>query len=147
MAPDPPARRDRGPFEHETLVATKTWCPLCRMMRAWKREWSVPIGGLLIDTLAYQFIASWAYRDKSFFYYDFLARDFFEFMKNQSRTQEFWRAPGSGAWVWGKDLFQYKATRCHNLSVEAIAHGQANPSRTWAAKRKWREIFGGSFPS
>ncbi len=29
---------------------------LCRMMRSWKRKWDVAIGGLLIDTLAYQFI-------------------------------------------------------------------------------------------
>src|SRR6266567_5853600 len=26
---------------------------LCRMARSWKRKWEVPIGGLLIDTLAY----------------------------------------------------------------------------------------------
>jgi hypothetical protein len=30
--------------------------PLCRMMMAWKSNWDVPIGGLLVDTLAYQFI-------------------------------------------------------------------------------------------
>ena len=34
---------------------------LCRMMRAWRSEWSVRIGGLLIDTLAYQFIDDWQY--------------------------------------------------------------------------------------
>jgi hypothetical protein len=34
---------------------------LCRMMRAWKDEWSVLMGGLLVDTLAYQFIADWGY--------------------------------------------------------------------------------------
>src|SRR5262245_53174061 len=32
---------------------------LCRMARAWKVTWDVPIGGLLIDTLAYQFIENW----------------------------------------------------------------------------------------
>ena len=35
---------------------------LCRMMRAWKRKWDVPIGGLLVDTLAYQFIEDWQYK-------------------------------------------------------------------------------------
>lgn len=28
---------------------------LCRMARAWKDNWDVPMGGLLIDTLAYNF--------------------------------------------------------------------------------------------
>ena len=50
---------------------------LCRMMRAWKGQWDVPIGGLLVDTLAYQFIENYGYRDKSFFYYDYMCRDFF----------------------------------------------------------------------
>lgn len=52
--------------------------PLCRMMRAWKRKWDVPIGGLLLDTLAYQFIDTWQYKDKSFLYYDYMCRDFFQ---------------------------------------------------------------------
>ena len=42
--------------------------PLCRMMRAWRDKWSVPIKGLLIDTLAYQFIDTWHYKHKSYFY-------------------------------------------------------------------------------
>jgi len=50
---------------------------LCRMMRAWKDRWNVPIGGLLIDTLAYQFIENCEYREKSYLYYDFMCRDFF----------------------------------------------------------------------
>lgn len=83
--------------------------PLCRMMRAWKREWSVPIGGLLIDTLAYQFIENYTYRDKSYLYYDFLCRDFFAWMASQDEAQEYWKSPGSGQYVYGKGLFQYKA--------------------------------------
>lgn len=120
--------------------------PLCRMMRQWKNNWTVPIGGLLIDTLAYQFIENWANRDKSYLYYDFLCRDFFKFMADQSRTQAYWRAPGSGQSVYGGDLFQYKATRCYNLSMEAIDHEMASPKREWSAKQKWREVFGGRFP-
>ncbi|WP_459947555.1 SMODS domain-containing nucleotidyltransferase [Desulfocastanea catecholica] len=119
---------------------------LCRMMRAWKRKWDVPIGGLLVDTLSYQFIANWGHRDKSFLYYDFMCRDFFEWMANQSATQEFWKAPGSSQYVYGKGLFQYKARRCYNISVEAINHETATPKREWSANQKWREIFGTAFP-
>ncbi len=57
--------------------------PLCRMMRAWKYTWNVPVGGLLIDTLAYQFIENYGYRDKSYLYYDYMCRDFFLWMANQ----------------------------------------------------------------
>jgi len=120
--------------------------PLCRMMRAWKKTWDVPIGGLLIDTLAYQFIDGWQYKDKSYIYYDWLCRDFFQFMKDQDSEQTYWKAPGSGQYVYGKGLFQWKATRCFNIANEAIAHETASPKREWSAKQKWREIFGTSFP-
>lgn len=121
--------------------------PLCRMLRAWKRMWDVPIGGLLIDTLAYQFIENYEHRDKSFYYYDYMCRDCFDGMASQSADQVYWRAPGSGQYVYGKGLFQYKARRCHNLAKEAISYEQATPKREWSAKAKWREIFGTSFPN
>lgn len=120
--------------------------PLCRMMRSWKRKWDVPIGGLLVDTLAYQFIEGYAYRDKSYLYYDYMCRDFFKWMADQSAEQEYWKAPGSGQYVYGKGLFQYKAKRCYNIAVEAIAHETANPKQEWSAKQKWRSIFGTAFP-
>ena len=120
---------------------------LCRMMRAWKRKWNVPIGGLLVDTLAYQFIQGWDHRTDSFFYYDFMCRDFFSFLMNQDLEQVFWKAPGSGQWVYAsKGQFQYRAKLCYNLAEEAIAHELAEPKREWSAKQKWREIFGTSFP-
>ena len=121
--------------------------PLCRMMRSWKDKWSVPLGGLLIDTLAYQFIINWEHRDKSYFYYDYMCRDFFAFMAGQDKEQEYWKAAGSGQWVYaGKGQFQYKATRCYNIALQAIEHETATPKQEWSAKQKWREIFGTAFP-
>jgi hypothetical protein len=120
--------------------------PLCRMMRSWKSKWDVPIGGLLVDTLAYQFIDGWQYKDKSYLYYDYMCRDFFRFMADQDDEQVYWKAPGSGQYVYGKGLFQWKATRCYNISLEAIKHETAEPKQEWSAKQKWRDIFGTSFP-
>lgn len=118
---------------------------LCRMIRAWKSTQAVQIGGLLIDTLAYQFIENYEHRNKSFMYYDWLSRDFFAWMAAQSSDQEYWKAPGSGQYVYGKGLFQYKAKRCQNIAVEAIEN--ETKAQSWAAKNKWREIFGTTFPN
>ena len=129
-------------------VCNNNLVPLCRMMRCWKKEWGVPIGGLLIDTLAYQFIADWEYRDKSYLYYDYMCRDFLDFMACQPAEQEYWRAPGSGQWVYaGKGQFQYRAKRCYNLARQAIEHETATPKREASAKQTWRQIFGTSFPN
>ena len=138
--PEIQAIRDRNNSCNGNLVR------LCRMMRSWKGKWDVPIGGLLIDTLAYQFIENWEYRDKSYVYYDYMCRDFFKWMSEQDSEQEYWKAPGSGQYVYGKGLFQYKAKRCYNISLEAIEHETATPKREWSAKQKWREIFGTAYP-
>ena len=139
--PEMQAIRDRNNATNGNLV------PLCRMMREWKREWSVPVGGLLIDTLAYQLIETWQYRDKSYLYYDYMCRDFFEYMAEQDTNQDYWKAPGSSQRVYGgKGQFQYKAKQCYNIALKAIEHETANPKQEWSAKQKWREIFGTSYP-
>ncbi len=138
--PEIDAIRDRN------IVCNNNLIRLCRMMRAWKEKWDVRIGGLLVDTLAYQFIENCSYRDKSYLYYDFMCRDFFKWMADQKADQEYWKAPGSGQYVYGKGLFQYKAKRCYNISLEAIAHETADPKQEWSAKQNWREIFGTSYP-
>ncbi len=120
---------------------------LCRMTRAWRNNWNVPIGGLLIDTLAYQFMDSWEFKDKSFLYYDYLSRDFFKWMSEQNLAQEYWKAPGSNQYVYGKGAFQHKAKRCYNISLEAIEYETADHKQEWSAKQKWREIYGSNFPT
>lgn len=120
--------------------------PLCRMMRAWKAKKKVSMGGLLIDTLSYQFISDWRYKYKSYFYYDYMCRDFFRYLADQNEDQTYWLAPGSGQYVYSKGPFRWTAKRCYNISLEAIKHEQSKPKREWSAKQKWREIFGTSFP-
>ena len=62
---------------------------LCKMARAWKNKHGVAMGGLLIDTLAYNFIASTdEYDDRSYFYYDWMCRDFFKFLADQPKQSE-----------------------------------------------------------
>lgn len=117
---------------------------LCRMGRAWKEKWDVPIGGLLIDTLAYNFLSNYQYKDKSYLYYDFMSRDFFAYMKDQKADQQYWLAVGSNQYVYTKGNFQYKALRCYNISLEAIEKEKDYPA---TAKSKWREIYGTKFPS
>lgn len=117
---------------------------LCRMARAWKDNWSVPIGGLLIDTLAYNFMSTWGYKDKSFLYYDYMSRDFFFYLSNLSRTQQYWLSPGANQYVWKKGSFQDKAKECYDIALEAISDESKYPS---LAKKEWRSIYGAKFPN
>lgn len=118
---------------------------LARMARAWRDSNNVPMNGMLIDTLAYQFIATWQYRDKSYLYYDWMTRDYFAFLANQNASQTYWLAPGSGSYVWRKGSFEYKARQAELRAHEAIQY-QAT-SHDWSARQKYREIYGTGFPT
>ena len=117
---------------------------LCRMMRVWKDEHNVPIKGLLIDTLAYQFMPSWEYNDKSYVYYDYMVRDFFLYMSNRDSTKTYWLAPGSAERVHRTGAFEYRAKQAYKIALEAIDHEQNK--RPYSERTKWREIFGTTYP-
>ena len=116
---------------------------LCRMARDWKAEWSVPINGLLIDTLSFNFMKNWEYKDKSFNWYDWLTRDFFNYLKNHDPNQNYWYALGSGQKIYRKGPFEYKALQCYNLAIEAIKY--ENDNSEYSANEKWKKIYGSKF--
>jgi len=115
---------------------------LCKMARAWKNKHGAGMGGLLIDTLAYNFLSSTdVYDDKSYLYYDLMSRDFFSYLRDLPK-QDYFAALGSGQRVKVKKNFQRKAKKAYELCVKAIeAEGQANQND------KWRKVYGRLFPA
>ena len=118
---------------------------LCKMARAWINWKSIPMGGLLADTLSFNFIKDYSYRDRSFLYYDYYTRDFLKYLSGQDANQNYWLAPGSNQYVYRGGNFEYKSKQCHNIALEAITYEEAK--QDWAANQKWRDIYGYSFPS
>jgi hypothetical protein len=114
---------------------------LCKMARAWKNKSGAAMGGLLIDTLAYNFMKSTTYYDdKSYLYFDWLSRDFFKYLADQDKKDHY-QAPGSNQDVKVKKDFRKKAEEAYDLCVEAIkAEGTAK------ANDKWRQVYGSNFP-
>ena len=113
---------------------------LCKMARAWKNKHGVGIGGLLIDTLAHNFLSSTSdYDDKSYLYYDNMSRDFFAYLKDLPK-QNYFAALGSGQRVKVKKNFQRKASKAHDLCLQAIeSEGMDNQND------KWRAVYGRQF--
>lgn len=94
---------------------------LCRMARAWKNKQGVQIGGLLIDTLVYNFLKQTSnFDDKSFGSYDEMSRDFFDYLRKQPKDQKEYSALGSNQRVKVKRSFTHKAKKAYNLAVKAI---------------------------
>lgn len=131
---------------HDRHLATnKNLKKLCRLARIWKRVCAVPISGILIDTLAYQFLGKYEHRDKSFVYYDWMFRDFFEHLWLQNESQTYWKAPGSGDRVNRKGVFENKARSANLRAIEAIK--LASDGYEWSSRQKWREVFGSYYPA
>lgn len=137
-------RGEMSAFAARDILANGNLKAVSRMARIWRDKHGVPLSGMLIDTLAYQFINFWEYKDKSFMYHDWLVRDFFLYLSNVDRSQNYWRAPGSGSYVWKTGNFQTPAATAYSLALSAIDH-EAN-SRPLTARNKWREIFGSTYP-
>lgn len=114
---------------------------LARMVRAWKNANGVNIGGLLIDTLVYNFFNQTDdHNSTSTGSFDLLARDFFAFLKDQPE-QDYYLALGSRQQVKVKAKFQAKAKTAHARCVKAI-----DESGKVSANKTWREIFGTGVP-
>jgi len=115
---------------------------LCKMARSWRNKHGVGMGGLLIDTLAYNFLKSTTeYDSKSFLYYDELSRDFFQFLSELPK-QDRYSAPGSNQHVKVKKAFQRKARKAHQLCLKAI--GAENSS---GVNDRWKKVYGRPFPA
>jgi hypothetical protein len=114
------------------------------MMKAWKRQNNIPISGLLLETHVMNFLDGYEQNDKSYTYYDWMTRGFLKYLSERDPNQTFWKAIGSGAYVFRKGNFEYKAKKQGYLkAVEAIKADENAPS---IAYRTWREIFGTYYP-
>ncbi|KFA32395.1 SMODS domain-containing nucleotidyltransferase [Xanthomonas vasicola] len=115
---------------------------LCKMARAWKNKHGVGIGGLLIDTLAYNFLNSTNdYDTKSYLYYDWMSRDFFKYLSELEEQDEY-AAPGSRQRVRVKKKFQKKANKGYQLCLDARAS-----EKTEKANENWKKVYGRPFPA
>jgi hypothetical protein len=115
---------------------------LCKMSRAWKNKHGLEISGLLIDTLAYNFLAATdEYDTHSYLYYDWLSKGFFEYLA-ELPEQDYYAAPGSGQRVKVRKKFQRKAKKAYRLCLEAI-----DAEGTNSVNAKWKRVYGRSFPA
>jgi hypothetical protein len=135
-------RAEIAAITQRSAATNKNMKYLARMGRVWCGHCNVPMSGMLVDTLVYQFIETYEHRDKSFVYHDYMVRDFFDYLSKQNQTQTYWRAPGSASMVTRNGVFENKARSAYLRTCEAIAYND----QEWSRRQKWREIFGSLYP-
>ncbi len=131
-------------FAARNQACNKNLTKLCRMARAWNTNMRVLMSGILIDTLAYDFLCLYAYRDKSEIYFDWMSRDFFKYLTDHA-DESYWLKFGSHEIVTKKYTFKSEAQRAYDLTLEAISHNSNGYYYLW--HDTWREIYGNKFPA
>ena len=116
---------------------------LCQMARAWRDKNNVDISGILIDILCYNFLSSWEFKDKSYLYYDWMTRDFLEYVSDQPISQTKWKVMGSGRYISCTGSFRSSAKKSYEIALKAISYEKESSA---LANSKWRDIYGNKFP-
>jgi hypothetical protein len=114
---------------------------LIKMLKAWKRECSVDIKSISLEVAACVFVTNWPYRTNTIFYYDWMVRDFFEFML---RYRWGWNiVPGTQEKIQLGDAWGTKCESAYQraFKAERYEHGDDGD----AAAEEWRKIFGEQF--
>lgn len=114
----------------------------CHILRSWKNHIGFKMGGLLIDTLTYDF-----FEDNDYFvgdseknYLEILIA-LFEYLKNQDKDRSYWYAMGSNQKVYNSDngKFVSKAKKAYNKIKDLTIESEN-------ANKKLRQLLGNSFP-
>lgn len=115
---------------------------MANMLRAWKNKQGFKFGGLLIDTLTYQFFnTKTEYRNIEFESYFEMTKEFFSYLKDLDKDQSYWYALGSNQQVYNCDngKFITKANKAYK-KIKDLTEESDN------INKKLREIFGTQFP-
>jgi hypothetical protein len=115
---------------------------LIKMLKAWKRECNVELRSICLETAAICFVDQWAFRDKTIYYYDWMVRDFFEFLLRF--TIKGWARPaGINEQILLGDCWQSKCQSAYNRAIKACEYEYADSGTLAAAE--WQKVFGSQF--
>jgi hypothetical protein len=116
--------------------------PLVRMLKCWQDNCAVPLRSFYLELLAIDFLNQWPHRDQSFFYYDWMCRDFFEWVITRANSQLL--APGTYEALWLGDAWKSRAETALIRARKACDFEK--DSKEGDAGDEWQKIFGTDIP-
>jgi Second Messenger Oligonucleotide or Dinucleotide Synthetase domain len=116
--------------------------PLIRMLKAWQARCSVPIKSFHLELLAAEFIGQSPWRLNSFFYFDWITRDFFDFIYR--RANGYIVVPGTHEVIALGNAWQSRALSAHQRAIKACDYEKDNLVE--AAGDEWQKILGPDVP-
>lgn len=115
---------------------------LMRMMKCWRDFCNVPLDSFLIEQLVADFLPTYAFRNHSYFYYDWFVRDFLHFLV--ARSGGYIYMPGTYDGVpLGNDWLS-RAESARDRALRAC--DDEYKDYTISAGEEWQKIFGPKIP-
>lgn len=113
-----------------------------RMLKAWQCYRNVPLKSFYIELLAADFLKTSEWRKQDYFYYDWIMRDFFKYLKTKANGIII--VPGTYEVIHLGDDWLGRCERAYDRSVEACDYEKDN--YVALAGEKWQKIFGNQIP-
>ena len=133
---------EQNACEEANIASKGIYYDFCHIIRQWKNNIGLSMGGLLIDTLVYNYFSeNDNFKESSYTDYLSILTGLFSYLKNQKKDQAYWYAMGSNQKVYNSDggAFVSKAKAAYNK-----LNGTSND--TADINDKLRSILGSDFP-
>ena len=116
--------------------------PLIMMMKAWQYHCNVSIKSFFIELVAADFLQQCLWSRKSYFYYDWIMRDFFAYL--YYRANKYVIVPGTYETICLGDAWLSRVETAYNRAVKACDYER----KDWInlAGEEWQKIFGTQIP-
>ena len=116
---------------------------LIKMLKRWQEYCSVPIKSFVLELLVVEFLNSWAYRGKGYFYYDWMLRDFLRFLCAKSALNLV-SVPGTNEVIRLGEDWKSRAQMALARAEKACEYEGAKSYQS--AGEEWQKIFGTFIP-
>jgi hypothetical protein len=117
---------------------------MIKMSKVWKHECNVPIKSLAIELVGVEFINLWQYKDKTKIYYDWMVRDFFEYLLTKKGSIIL--IPGIFEFCYLDNAWESKAISVRDRAITACKYEASDKdSDNKLANLEWQKIFGNFF--
>lgn len=116
--------------------------PIIRMLKVWQANCNVPLKSFFLELVAIDYLQQCQWRDKSLFYYDWIMRDFFEYL--QRKANGYAIVPGTFEVINLGNAWKSRCETAYGRAIKACSHEQDD--EVVSAGIEWQKIFGTAIP-
>ena len=116
--------------------------PIIRMLKTWQDYCNVPLKSFYIELIVIDFLRQSEWAKNSYFYYDWIMRDFFKYLK--TRDNGYLVVPGTNEVLYLGSNWKSRCESAYNIALKACEYEHDDYLNL--AGIEWQKIFGLNIP-